>query len=368
MTFLTLSAVSKRYGNTTALDRVDLSVRERSKTAVVGPSGSGKTTLLRLLAGFDAPDSGSIVAEGRTFADDSVFVPPHRRNIGIVAQEGALFPHLSVSENIAFGLDGRHDVGSRILALLDMVELDRGIIDRRPHELSGGQQQRVALARALARQPRLMLLDEPFSALDAGLRESTRRSVGSVLGEAGITTILVTHDQVEALSFADQVAVLRGGRLIQSGTPKDVYLRPVDRETAAFLGDAVLLPARIANGSVDCVLGRIPACAASECELGEIMLRPEQLRFLPISSAGHSDVCQGRVVSVEFGGTFCRVTVKTTKPASVVSGQAKAGIGDSQIISVTMSSGDAPDRGTDVAISVVGQAHVFVPFGPVDRT
>jgi iron(III) transport system ATP-binding protein len=363
MTFLTLRALSKQYGDVIALDGVDLTVPERSKAAIVGPSGSGKTTLLRLVAGFEAPDSGCIVVGGETLTDNSKFVPPHRRNIGIVAQEGALFPHLSVSENIAFGLDGQPGSGSRIIALLDMVELSRSTIDRRPHELSGGQQQRVALARALARQPRLMLLDEPFSALDASLRESTRRSVGRVLSEAGVTTILVTHDQVEALTFADQVAILRGGRLIQSGPPKEVYRRPKDRETAVFLGDAVLLPARISNGSADCVFGRIPASSVTECEQAEIMLRPEQLRVSPVSSVHGSDVCQGRVTSVEFGGTFCRVTIRVTKPASTASDQMQPSLGDGQDFSIVMSTGDAPDPGTDVAITVAGHAHLLAICG-----
>ncbi len=357
MTFLTLSGVSKRYGHVIALDNVDLAVPERSKAAIVGPSGSGKTTLLRLVAGFEAPDSGCVIVGGETLADHSKFIPPHRRNVGIVAQEGALFPHLSVSENIAFGLDGHPQSQSRIVALMDMVELGRGTIDRRPHELSGGQQQRVALARALARQPRLMLLDEPFSALDAGLRESTRRSVGRVLGDAGVTTILITHDQVEALSFADQVAVLRGGRLIQSGPPREVYLRPRDRETALFLGDAVLLPALVSNGSADCALGRIPTAASSESERAEIMLRPEQLRLLPVASVPGSDVCRGLVTSVEFGGTFCRVTVKITKAFSA--DQARPPWGDGQDLSIIISTGNAPDQGTEVAITVAGQAHVL---------
>ncbi len=189
-----------------ALDNIDLTVAAGSRTAVVGPSGSGKTTLLRIIAGFEIPDAGQVMLEGETLADGPAIVPAHRRGMGIVSQDGALFPHLSVADNIGFGMErGQVDRAEQINALIDMVELDRGMLDRRPHQLSGGQQQRVALARALGRKPRLMLLDEPFSALDTGLRENMRKAVARVLQNAGITTILVTHDQAEALSFADQV-------------------------------------------------------------------------------------------------------------------------------------------------------------------
>src|SRR5258705_458325 len=161
MSFLQLRSVRKSYGSIVAIDDLDLTVPTGSRTVIVGPSGSGKTTLLRLIAGFEAPDAGSIVMEGTILADRETFIPAHRRNIGLVTQDGALFPHLSVADNIGFGLERDADREARVLALLDMVELDRVLLHRRPHELSGGQQQRVALARALARRPRLMLLDEP---------------------------------------------------------------------------------------------------------------------------------------------------------------------------------------------------------------
>src|SRR5262245_32148752 len=229
MSLLDLRGVSKRYGAVTALDNVDLAIEEGSRTAVVGPSGSGKTTLLRIVAGFDTPDQGRVMMGGQVLADGPKFVAAHQRGIGIVAQDGALFPHLTIAENVGFGLDRRDPQrGTRIAELMDMVGLDRAMLARRPDEISGGQQQRVALARALARRPRLMLLDEPFSALDTSLRASTRKAVADLLGQAGITTILVTHDQAEALSFADQVAVMRDGKLPQVGTPRELYLRPRD--------------------------------------------------------------------------------------------------------------------------------------------
>ncbi|BAS07244.1 fe(3+) ions import ATP-binding protein FbpC 1 [Arthrobacter sp. Hiyo4] len=229
---LQIADVTKNFASQAVLKGVNLSVAKGGTTAIVGPSGSGKTTLLRLIAGFEHPATGSISLNGTKVAGDGVWLPAHRRQVGYVAQDGALFPHLTVGQNIAFGLDtaklagGRRGAAGRISELLEMVSLDAAMAKRRPHQLSGGQQQRVALARALAREPELMLLDEPFSALDAGLRVATRRAVAKVLNKAGVTTILVTHDQAEALSFADQVAVMRGGKLAQIGNPFVVYTRP----------------------------------------------------------------------------------------------------------------------------------------------
>src|SRR5262249_1277687 len=246
MNLLELQGIRPRYGEVTALDHLNLSVPAGSRAAVVGPSGSGKTTLLRIIAGFDAPDAGKVVLDGQVLTEGAKAVPAHRRGIGYVAQDGALFPHLSIADNIGFGLSRRDPArDTRIAALIQMVELDPAMLRRRPDELSGGQQQRVALARALAREPRLMLLDEPFSALDTRLRASARKAVARVLSAARMTTILVTHDQSEALSFADQIAVLREGRLLQVGTPRELYLRPKDAMIAEFMGDAIVLPARV---------------------------------------------------------------------------------------------------------------------------
>jgi iron(III) transport system ATP-binding protein len=344
MTLLTIEGTSKRYGQVQALADITLDVSAGSRTAVVGPSGSGKTTLLRIIAGFEQPDSGRVTLNGELLADGPAAVPAHKRGIGIVAQEGALFPHLDVADNIGFGFArGAADRDKRILALLDMVELDRGMLTRRPHQLSGGQQQRVALARALGREPRLMLLDEPFSALDTGLRENMRKVVARVLQEAGITTILVTHDQAEALSFADQVAVLRDGRLIQAGSPQTLYLQPRDRETALFLGDAVLLPAIIRNGIADCALGNVTVDSDHQGKV-EIMLRPEQIRVVTC----HSDEPQGgRVVEVDFGGATCTVAVSLD------------GVALPPIL-IKTSSVALPAHGDRVRLDISGKAHVFV--------
>lgn len=243
-TMLEVSGVQVRFGDQPVLHGIDLSVQTGTTTAIVGPSGSGKTSLLRVIAGFLVPERGAVRLHGA----DVTAVPAHRRSIGLVAQDGALFPHLDVAGNIAFGLPRgtpRRERQRRVADLLELVSLTGDHAARRPDQLSGGQRQRVALARALARQPEMILLDEPFSALDAGLRESTRQAIREILHVTGTTTILVTHDQDEALSFADQVAVLKDGRLRQIGAPEEVYTRPCDVETAQFLGDAVLLPGEL---------------------------------------------------------------------------------------------------------------------------
>ncbi|NEI68717.1 ATP-binding cassette domain-containing protein [Rhizobium lusitanum] len=348
MTFLAIKNISKRYGPVHALNNIDLTVAAGSRTAIVGPSGSGKTTLLRIIAGFEIPDAGQVILEGETLADGEAIVPAHRRGIGIVSQDGALFPHLSVAENIGFGMErGARDREQRINALIDMVELHRGMLDRRPHQLSGGQQQRVALARALGRKPRLMLLDEPFSALDTGLRENMRKAVARVLQIAGITAVLVTHDQTEALSFADQVAVLREGALIQAGTPQALYLSPQDRETALFLGDAIVLPADLDGGSAKCILGHIPVDAANRQGRTDIMLRPEQLRLGAVDDAGANAACIGKVTDIEFGGAICAVTVVLSNANG------------SETLNIKSSGVGLPEIGSMVSVTVLGKAHVF---------
>ncbi|BAI71246.1 iron(III) transport system ATP-binding protein [Azospirillum sp. B510] len=355
MSFLQVQGLAKRYGDAVALEDVELTVPVGSRTAIVGRSGSGKTTLLRIVAGFETADGGRIVLDGRPLVDGAEMVPAHRRGIGYVPQDGALFPHLSIADNIGFGLD-RSDANrrSRILELLEAVELGPQMLERRPHELSGGQQQRVALARALARKPALMLLDEPFSALDTGLRDSLRRTVARVLCEAGIATILVTHDQAEALSFADQVAVMREGRLTQVGPPQELYRRPRDRETATFLGDAIILPAELENGWALCSLGRLAVSAGPRRGAAEIMLRPEQLRLvvedheLPANGAGGPGGGWGRVIDVEFGGSVCKVAVSL--------GNAPGHRGP---LLLRHSSMELPRIGSRVRIHVQGEAHLF---------
>lgn len=343
MTVLSIENVSKRYGKVQALDQVSVEATSGMRTAVVGPSGSGKTTLLRMIAGFETPDGGRVSVGGEMLADAATSVPAHLRSIGIVAQDGALFPHLTVADNIGFGISRTdRQRNERILSLLDMVELDQGMLSRRPHQLSGGQQQRVALARALACRPRLMLLDEPFSALDTGLRENMRKTVSRLLQSAGVTTILVTHDQEEALSFADRVVVMREGRVVQAGTPLELYFHPKDRATALFMGDAVLLPA-IAKGSIaNCALGNVSIAGHHKGKV-EIMLRPEQIR---IASDSGSDDTTGQVVDVEFSGATSTIAVALNGAALPP-------------IRIKTSSVALPSPGSYVRLDVAEKAHVL---------
>ena len=307
MIVLSTRGLGKRFGTTPALRDLDLDVAQGSRTAVVGPSGSGKTTLLRLIAGFEAPDTGEILLDGQTIANAEAGVPAHRRNIGLVMQEGALFPHLTVAENIRFGIRDQRDGDARVRQLLDLVELDRSMADRQPHQLSGGQQQRVALARALARQPLLMLLDEPFSALDTGLRDQLRAATAAILAATGVATMLVTHDREEAMGFADQLVVLREGRLAQAGKPRELYLAPVDEAVAEFLGPSIILPADIREGQAYCELGSLPV-AGGETRAGgaaRILLRPEQV-YLAAKAAGPTS---WRVQSVDWVGGIAHVSL-----------------------------------------------------------
>ncbi|MDB5892868.1 MAG: transporter ATP-binding protein [Rhodoferax sp.] len=353
MNLLEISAVQKAYGPVQVLGGIDLGVAAGSRTAIVGPSGSGKTTLLRIIAGFEFPDAGTVTLGGQRLADGPDAVPAHKRGIGFVPQDGALFPHLNVADNVGFGLarnlPGRAE---RIAELMDMVALDTAMLQRRPHELSGGQQQRVALARALAQRPRLMLLDEPFSALDTGLRAATRKAVAHLLTSAGITTILVTHDQSEALSFADQVAVMRGGQLVQVGTPMALYLRPRDPATAGFLGDTIVMPAEVASGFADCALGRIAVNQPERRGPAQIMLRPEQLQLseVPVATVDTAGgtACFGEVTDIDFGGPVCVVSVRLlgAPPASAPLQVRSPGI-------------HVPPVGATVRIAVAGPAHVF---------
>lgn len=290
MSALTVTGVSKVFPptgtgqtETRAVDDVSLHVPHGSLTAVLGPSGCGKTTLLRLIAGFLAPDAGTIAFDDRVVAGAGRPVPPQDRRVGYVPQEGALFPHLDVAGNIGFGLPrGERDDGTRIEEMLDLVELPRSFRSRAPHELSGGQQQRVALARALAPRPTVVLLDEPFSSLDASLRESTGRAVARALRSAQATGLLVTHDQSEALSLSDQVAVLREGRLIQAGSPADVYLAPHDPELARFVGGATPLPGRAGQGvSATCALGAVTLAHPASADDLVLVIRPDQVVLDP---------------------------------------------------------------------------------------
>ena len=239
---LACQGLSKSFDGQRILSDLSLRVEAGQFVALLGPSGCGKTTTLRLIAGFETPDAGTISIQGRRVADATKNLPPEQRNIGMVFQEYALFPHLSVADNISFGLRvSRGAKKQRVNELLELVGLD-GLADRMPHALSGGQQQRVALARALAPSPAILLLDEPFSNLDAALRTQVRMEVHGILSAASVTSVFVTHDQEEALSLGDQVAVMFDGRIAQISTPQQIYTRPATAEVAAFVGEANFLP------------------------------------------------------------------------------------------------------------------------------
>jgi iron(III) transport system ATP-binding protein len=297
-----VEGVEKRFDETVAVAGVDLDIPEGEIVAVLGPSGCGKTTLLRLIAGFERPDAGTVTVGGETVAGPRAWVPPERRRIGMVFQDYALFPHLRVKANVAFGLSRRvaaerDALTARALGLVGLADK----ADRYPHELSGGERQRVALARALAPEPEIVLLDEPFSSLDATLRAELRRDVEEILRKANATALLVTHDQEEALSLADQVAVMRDGRIQQQGTPEEVYGRPTDHWVTSFLGDAEVLPGTAAGGAVECELGRFPVPAELEGEV-DVVIRPESVA-LGQGRAGRGDRShEGVVVAREYYG------------------------------------------------------------------
>jgi iron(III) transport system ATP-binding protein len=308
VTALTVTGLRKSFPGTEVLRGVDLRVEPGAQAAILGASGAGKTTLLRIVAGFEAADAGTVGLDDTIVEDGRRRLPPERRRIGYVPQDGALFPHLTVRANAAFSLPRRDRRGPRVKEILDLVGL-AGLAHRYPHELSGGQQQRVAIARALASKPRLVLLDEPFASLDAALRARVRAEVLGVLRAAGTTAVLVTHDQDEALSSADHVVVLRDGGVTQAGSPREVYECPADPWTASFVGTANLLPGTLAGGEVRTALGthrlrapvaangrgpsRGPAAPAAGREQVTVLVRPEQISLAPAAPGAAAALVTG---------------------------------------------------------------------------
>jgi iron(III) transport system ATP-binding protein len=345
MTGLQVSRLTKSFGSVLVLDGVDLDV-PGGITAVLGPSGCGKTTLLRLVAGFLAPDAGSIRLGGRAVAGDGVRpVPPRDRRIGYVPQEGALFPHLDVAANVGFGLASRRSGAARkrVEEMLDLVELPRAAGSRQPHELSGGQQQRVALARALAPRPDVVLLDEPFSSLDAGLREETGRAVARALRASEATAVLVTHDQGEALSLADQVAVMAMGRFLQVGTPTEVYLNPASPAVASFVGHAAMVPATAVAGEARCVLGVVPVRGARDGRV-RLAVRPEQVA---VTAKDDPDSLAAEVLEVSFFGHDATVLTRVSGTDGVVE------------LTARVTASGVPLPGAQVGVRVVGEVLAF---------
>jgi iron(III) transport system ATP-binding protein len=308
-----LHGISKHYANTPApaVDALTLDVQPGTLLALLGPSGCGKSTTLRLIAGLEVPDAGDIWLAGRHVTSTRGQVPPETRRVGMVFQDYALFPHLTIGENIAFPLNRMPAAKrrQRVAELLKMAGLD-GLEQRYPHELSGGQQQRVALARALAADPAVVLLDEPFSNLDAALRIQTREEVRAILKAAGMTTILVTHDQEEALSVADRVAVMRNGILLQEGPPREIYLQPAMLQVATFVGEANVLPGEAHGDTVQCVLGQFSLQQQAYGPV-HVLLRPEVIGVQP---APDGPACIERVT---FFGTHQQVSIRLSNDTRV---------------------------------------------------
>jgi spermidine/putrescine ABC transporter ATP-binding subunit len=317
MSVVTVTDAVKKYDAVAALDGVTMTFRDGEFFGLLGPSGSGKTTLLRAIAGFVTLDRGQVLIDGQ----DVGGVPVHARNIGMVFQNYALFPHMSVAENVAFGLEvrgrGREEVTQRVKDALAMVRLG-GLEQRRPKQLSGGQQQRVALARALVTRPKVLLLDEPLGALDKHLRQEMQVELRRIQRQVGITTIFVTHDQEEALTLSDRIAIFDSGRIIQEGAPMAVYERPVTRFAAGFLGEANFLQGRVT--AIDGGLARVAldiggeaSCRLSGGQAGQavlLALRPEKITLSTDGQAG-VNALRGRVLDVVFSGnsTTYRIAV-----------------------------------------------------------
>ena len=325
MSYVELEGVTKRYGETLALDVEHLGIEKGEFFALVGPSGSGKTTLLRLIAGFTEPTSGSIRIGGRTVQD----LPPYKRDIGMVFQNYALFPHMSVYENVAFGLKVRHlasaETESRVKELLGLVRLP-GMERRRPQQLSGGQQQRVALARALVTRPRLLLLDEPLGALDKKLRTAMQVELRQIQREVGITTVFVTHDQEEALTLSDRIAVINEGKVVQLGRPAEVYDRPATRFVADFLGQSNLLPGKVASHEAGRmrvstptglqIVARSDRPVASGAQV-TVAVRPEKIR-LSTERPTRSNVFEAEVVHIVYLGTSVTYHLKLSEGTAMI--------------------------------------------------
>jgi iron(III) transport system ATP-binding protein len=373
---VTFENVSKRFGNVLALDTVSIEIRPGELFFLLGPSGCGKTTLLRCLAGFCDPDAGQVRIDG----DDMTHCPPHRRDTGMVFQSYALWPHMTVRENVTFGLEmrglARAEIDARTRAALDRVHMaDRA--DHRPHQLSGGQQQRVALARALVVQPRCLLLDEPLSNLDAKLRLDMRSEIRRICKDAGLTAVYVTHDQKEALSVADRLAVLHAGRVRQVGAPEEVYRRPVDAFVAGFIGETNLLDARLLDagpGGETRVLTPIGALTGSAAAAPlppagaavTVCVRPEAIRFDP-AVPGAPNAFAGALRDSVYQGELARHWVTLPiDPAARRAGIALPSAGDGVTLKVCELNPRriARERGVPTAVHVDPEDVVVLPAQP----
>ncbi|MGK0288903.1 MAG: iron(III) transport system ATP-binding protein [bacterium] len=297
---LECKSVVKKFKNTVAVNGLNLELHHQEFLALLGPSGCGKSTTLRALAGFESIEGGEIILNNRQVTTPQKLVKPENRNIGMVFQDYALFPHLSVFKNVAFGLTGsRQEKKERVQEMLELVELEDQA-EKMPHMLSGGQQQRVALARALAPAPKVIFLDEPFSNLDYKLRVQLRQDVHRILKKAEVSVILVTHDQAEAFSFADRIAMMEQGKIVQIGSPIEIYQKPVNPWVASFVGSANFVNATAQNGVLNSIIGEVSeniASLDSKVKDYQLMIRPENL--IVCKENGSSN---GKIEGIEFMG------------------------------------------------------------------
>jgi iron(III) transport system ATP-binding protein len=276
---LDVQHLTRRFGGATVVSDLSIQVPAGQVTCLLGPSGCGKSTTLRMIAGVDRPDTGRVLIDGQVVCDDQVQVPPEGRSVGLMFQDFALFPHLSVADNVAFGLRGpARDKAHRVAELLERVDLG-GFGPKHPHQLSGGEQQRVALARALAPRPRIMLMDEPFSGLDNRLRDGIRDATLEVLKEEGAAVLLVTHEPDEAMRMADEIALMRGGRIVQQGAPYNIYNAPVDRAAAAFFSDINVIRGRVQGALTETPFGQFLTPGQPDGTEVEIVIRPQHLKI-----------------------------------------------------------------------------------------
>jgi len=338
---LSFEHVSRRFGKTAAVEDVSFTLKPGEIACLLGPSGCGKTTLLRIAAGIDRPDSGRLLFDGQEVAGPARFVPPEKRNIGLMFQDFALFPHLPIIDNVAFGLNSlpRQDARGIALHALERVGLAH-YANSYPHSLSGGEQQRVALARALVPRPQVLLMDEPFSGLDQRLRESIRAETLTLLRETRASCLLVTHDPVEAMGLADRIFLMRQGRLVQAGTPEELYRRPADAAAARFFSDTDEIRGTVADGRVVTALGTFACPAQVRGPEALVLIRPQGIR----RAEGWQGV-EGLVTETRFQGddVKCRILFK----------------GIEEPLTALLDSKAAPPRG-ETAMFRVDPEHVFV--------
>ncbi|HET9610311.1 MAG TPA: ABC transporter ATP-binding protein [Acidimicrobiales bacterium] len=320
---IAVTGAVKRFGDTEVLRQVDLQVEPGAVVALLGPSGCGKTTLLRSIAGLERLDGGEVHIGGRLVSGDRTHVPPERRRVGMVFQDWALFPHLSVAQNVGYGLPRAERGGARVDAALAMVGL-AGMGDRSPTTLSGGQQQRVALARALAPQPGVLLLDEPFSNLDSALRVQVRTEVHQLLADLEVTTVFVTHDQEEAFVLGDEVAVMHGGRIVQQATPAALYARPASPWVARFVGDANLVGGSARGTTAATPVGAVELDTRLEGPV-QVLLRPEELHLVPAAGDDVPGADRGLAGTVELCEYYGHDTVYLVRPDDGPPLRARAG-------------------------------------------